>query len=222
MGVIQRSVLAAGAVIFSTTIASATTVGYTEGARPLVAGTTAVADNADDSLPGYNLGTLSTSGVDTIDLFGRIETAHDIYWFKATAPFRVDFIFGGYDLAAGGHVSASGFLADPTVGGDPGNTSEFKLRITAPGDTPLGDVIYTTPYIIGPSFIFSATDTGTYRFRIDGGVDSDPGGAAYYDIRISAAATPLPAALPMFATGFGLGMGMLGWCRKRKARAAAA
>jgi hypothetical protein len=32
------------------------------------------------------------------------------------------------------------------------------------------------------------------------------------------AATPLPAALPLFATGLG-GLGLLGWHRKRKARA---
>ena len=222
MGIIQGSIVAVGGLIFSATIASATTVGFTEGARPLVAGTVAVADNADDSLPGFNLGALSASGLNTINLYGRIETAHDIFQFQATSPFRVDFIFGGYDLAVGGHVSQSGFVADPTVSGDPGNTAEFKLRITAPGDTALGDVIYTTPYTSGNSFIFSATGTGTYRFRIDGGIEDDLGGAAYYDIRISAATTPLPAALPVFATGIGLGMGMLGWCRKRKAQAAAA
>jgi hypothetical protein len=33
-------------------------------------------------------------------------------------------------------------------------------------------------------------------------------------------ATPLPAALPLFATGLG-GLGLLGWRRKRKAQAAA-
>jgi hypothetical protein len=33
-------------------------------------------------------------------------------------------------------------------------------------------------------------------------------------------ATPLPAALPLFATGLG-GLGLLGWRRKRKARARA-
>ena len=33
-------------------------------------------------------------------------------------------------------------------------------------------------------------------------------------------ATPLPAALPLFATGLG-GLGLLGWRRKRKAEAAA-
>ena len=36
----------------------------------------------------------------------------------------------------------------------------------------------------------------------------------------SAVTTPLPAALPLFATGLGV-LGLLGWRRKRKAQAAA-
>lgn len=217
MRIVRAIILGAAGVFISAGIACATTIGFTEGARPLVAGTTAVADNADDSLPGFNFGsTLSATGVDTINLFGRIETAHDIFQFQldASSPFTVSFIFGGYDLAAGGHVSTSGFVVDPTVAGDPGNTSEFKLRITSPGDTPLGDVFFSTPYTSGNPFIFGATAPGTYRFRIDGGVGG-PGGAAFYDIRISAATTPLPAALPIFGTGLGLGLGLLGWRKRR-------
>jgi hypothetical protein len=38
---------------------------------------------------------------------------------------------------------------------------------------------------------------------------------------LGATATPLPAALPLFASGLG-GLGFLGWCRKRKATALAA
>ncbi len=220
MRIIQSSFLASGGLIFYAAVASAATLGYTEGARSLVAATVAVADNADDSLPGFNLGTLSASGVDTINLFGRIETAHDIFQFQATSPFTVEFIFGGYDLAAGGHVGQSGFVPDPTVSGDPGNTSDFKLRITEPSDALLGDVIYTTPYTSGDPFIFGATATGTYRFRIDGGVDQELGGPAYYDIRISAAATPLPATLPLFAGGLSA-IGLLGWRRKKRTAALA-
>jgi hypothetical protein len=37
----------------------------------------------------------------------------------------------------------------------------------------------------------------------------------------ASAVTPIPAALPLFATGLGV-MGLLGWRRKRKATAAAA
>jgi hypothetical protein len=36
---------------------------------------------------------------------------------------------------------------------------------------------------------------------------------------VTAAATPLPAALPLFATGIG-GLGLLGWRKMRKAPAA--
>lgn len=218
MRIIPGFLLALAVVSFSAASACATTVGFTEGARPLVAGTTAVADNADDSLPGFDLGALSASGLTTINLFGRIETAHDIYQFTTTSPFRVDFIFGGYNLQAGGYVSASGFVADPSGGT---NTSDFLLRITAPGNTPLGEMIYTTPYTSGNSFIFSATAPGTYRFRINGAddgvvTDSVAGDPAYYDIRIEV--TPVPAALPIFATGLSIGLGVLGW-RNRRQRA---
>ena len=37
---------------------------------------------------------------------------------------------------------------------------------------------------------------------------------------LAISSTPLPAALPLFATGFGA-LGLLGWRRKRKAQAAA-
>jgi len=38
------------------------------------------------------------------------------------------------------------------------------------------------------------------------------------DIGRTASRPALPAALPLFATGIG-GLGLLGWCRKRKAQA---
>jgi hypothetical protein len=44
--------------------------------------------------------------------------------------------------------------------------------------------------------------------------------AAYDVLGAPASATPLPAALPLFASGLGV-MGLLGWRRKRKAQAAA-
>jgi hypothetical protein len=42
---------------------------------------------------------------------------------------------------------------------------------------------------------------------------------AFFD-SIDPILTPLPAALPLFATGL-IGLGLLGWRRKRKAQAAA-
>ena len=53
-------------------------------------------------------------------------------------------------------------------------------------------------------------DIGTY-FGLDAGV---------LQVASDVGDTPLPAALPLFATGLGA-MGLLGWRRKRKAQAAA-
>ena len=41
-----------------------------------------------------------------------------------------------------------------------------------------------------------------------------------FDYAVADTATPLPAALPLFATGLGA-LGLLGWRRKRKAHVAA-
>jgi hypothetical protein len=68
----------------------------------------------------------------------------------------------------------------------------------------------------------SVIDTTSFTTRCiqdskdSGEVDGNPGTWA---IGATAAATPLPAALPLFATGIGA-LGLLGWRRKRKARAA--
>ena len=42
-----------------------------------------------------------------------------------------------------------------------------------------------------------------------------------FDVTLASSSTPLPAALPLFATGLGA-LGLLGWRRKRKATAALA
>ena len=52
------------------------------------------------------------------------------------------------------------------------------------------------------------------------GVDAASGPSGSWSDDIPPVATPLPAALPLFATGLGV-LGLLGWRRKRKAQAAA-
>jgi hypothetical protein len=52
----------------------------------------------------------------------------------------------------------------------------------------------------------------------DGGIVSVPGERGLASLAGTAVLTPLPAALPLFATGIG-GLGLLGWRRKRKAQA---
>jgi hypothetical protein len=64
---------------------------------------------------------------------------------------------------------------------------------------------------IDPYFEFApGFDPSGYSFIFSDGVGNGP----------AASATPLPAALPLFATGLGA-MGLLGWRRKRKAQATA-
>jgi hypothetical protein len=75
---------------------------------------------------------------------------------------------------------------------------------------------------------FLATDGGGFQFshlQIDGElIDTDGNIQLVSNSIITANApftpTPLPAALPLFATGLG-GLGLLGWRRKRKAQASA-
>jgi hypothetical protein len=60
-------------------------------------------------------------------------------------------------------------------------------------------------YLFGP-------DIGSGNFQISEGIL----GGAYGNLQIeTVAATPLPAALPLFATGLGV-IGLFGWRKKRK------
>jgi hypothetical protein len=71
---------------------------------------------------------------------------------------------------------------------------------------------------IGTSQLLSITlgSSGGYSFT-----DNAPGGAAFDTIgSVSISATPLPAALPLFASGLAAA-GLIGWRRKRKAALAA-
>jgi hypothetical protein len=72
------------------------------------------------------------------------------------------------------------------------------------------------------SGMFTADSTST-RLTINNTVGGFNGGIYLDDVSVDPAnvgATPLPAALPLFATGIG-GLGLLGWRRKRKAQAVA-
>jgi hypothetical protein len=76
------------------------------------------------------------------------------------------------------------------------------------------------------SFTFVPTHdfTGTVTFLVEGSLTNPVSSSFTNTVTDSivvtgpTSATPLPAALPLFATGIG-GLGLLGWRRKRKARA---
>ncbi len=199
------------ALALSAATASAMTVGFTEGKRDRVLDTTVVnPTDATNSPPGFPLTPdLGFGGTEArhIELFGRIVGAVDVFEFTSTTSFVINFIFGGYDLHGGGSVATSGFIRE----GNNNNTSDFELGVLNPNLSILQSVALTTNITSaaqngGNSEIF-AGGPGTFQLLLDG-----TGGAALYDIRISA--VPLPAALPLFAGALGL-IGLLGWRRKR-------
>ena len=97
----------------------------------------------------------------------------------------------------------------PVTAGDRNNVTEFLLRGTG-GLIPEGTRI----------LLFTLTSTrsqGTYN---DGYADNLSFVATCSNNDCAVTATPLPAALPLFATGVGV-LGLFGWRRKRKAQATA-
>jgi hypothetical protein len=68
------------------------------------------------------------------------------------------------------------------------------------------------PNTTGPGDIISISSTVAFQSAI---LTNDTGGFEVADISATLIATPLPAALPLFATGLGA-LGLLGWRRKRR------
>jgi hypothetical protein len=110
---------------------------------------------------------------------------------SAYAPFAAgELVVGGSSDGAAGVVLESG-------------NADFYLQILTFTTTPTFQQLgYVTE---GGSYFYSALGTGA---------------GSSVTVTPVVSATPLPAALPLFATGLGA-LGLLGWRRKRKAQAAA-
>jgi hypothetical protein len=126
-------------------------------------------------------------------------------------------------------ISLSGpvqvFLSGYTTGdiGGPFNTQMLSLTLQSASGILLQE--NPTQSSTGQTTI---TDLGSGKFRIDSFFDvftelSLDGGKTFIpsvgSTRVNLTNTPLPGALPLFATGLGA-LGLLGWRRKRKAQAA--
>ncbi len=128
-----------------------------------------------------------------------------------------------YDLVAGLNLvnNANVSTTDPTL---PGVTGLFGLT----GEVVNGQVeLFATSYglnELSPSYLYEITDTlSDTTIAQASGESFNTLYSAPSDISIRGVAfapTPLPATLPLFASGAGL-IGLLGWRRKRKAQAAA-
>ena len=97
-----------------------------------------------------------------------------------------------------------------------GNCGFFGTTNLAPGQTLSGFLVQDTSLSAMTSVQWTVfAEGGTYTGS-DNINPNNPGNPGF----TGTATTPLPAALPLFATGLG-GLGLLGWRRKRKAQAVA-
>jgi hypothetical protein len=108
----------------------------------------------------------------------------------------------GIDTASSGSGDTVGLIPPNGIGADGIIVPSGYVSDTALSDSS----IYA-----GANFVILGVTPGTYKWTWGPGADQS------FTLQIG---TPLPATLPLFATGIG-GLGLLGWRRKRKAEAVA-
>lgn len=148
--------------------------------------------------------------VETITGSFTFDTATDLesnvsITLTGLSPFAGTYIDNSTDRS---QLQADGLAADAcgTTGGHGGGGNSLCLRFTNPLSGGPTDPLSFVGYVAAGFPNDPATDFGT---SVVG--SASPG----------VATTPLPAALPLFATGLGA-MGLFGWRRKRKSAAAIA
>ncbi|WP_299471639.1 hypothetical protein [uncultured Roseibium sp.] len=196
---------AAFLAVMITGSASAMSVGYTEGVRNLVAGTSpTIPTDSSSGPPGFDLGTLGFGATEfsQINIHGRIVGATDFFSFSANSRFRVEFIFGDIALDNGGTITG-GFVQE----GGTGNSSNFVLDLSGASQS----MVFSTNITGGNPLIFNGIAGSPYTFSVQNGPNNNPSAAATYDIRLTA--VPIPAALPLLVGGLGL-LGYMGYRRK--------
>jgi len=139
------------------------------------------------------------------------------------------------------NVSGTGALSSTDLGGPwrwiEGTNGTINYVIIGESVPPahdninIGDPDLTFPYLVPGVFPGTDASLGCYQaptqcdslfvYHMPMGGDFQPGAALSGQVTVGTAVTPLPAALPLFATGLGA-LGLLGWRRKRKAAALAA
>ncbi len=140
------------------------------------------------------------------------------------APYYTGVMLEPYiDTARYFASSTPTFVTDMTTinWGDSTSSSDSPFALTLGTSVienlPLLSHIYSSPGI------FTVTITDDWSVMIGGavGADTEMTTETLTVLSSTTSATPLPAALPLFATGLG-GLGLFGWRRKRKNAAAVA
>lgn len=151
-----------------------------------------VGGNSGDSVPILITTDLLTSGI-----YPQYGGASFSVWNGTTS------VIGRTVCTYSSDCSATSFSGTFSLSATAGTQYKIHLAATAEGIDAFASV---DPYIfIDPAFVNAAN----YQIDVSDGVGNAP------------AATPLPATLPLFATGLGA-LGLLGWRRKKQAQANAA
>lgn len=137
--------------------------------------------------------------------FSPYSGAQDGTFYVTAGPVgSLGFLSQTFADVAGEPLVISGWLN--AVGDDP---SEFTVSFNG---TPLVDLLDPNTSGVWQQGSFNVTATGSDTLTI--GFQDDPAWIAFDNLSVTSA-TPLPAALPLFASGLGA-LGLLGWRRKRK------
>jgi hypothetical protein len=121
------------------------------------------------------------------------------------------------DTASTPFWSAAFLTAAPSTSGST-NYGDFTANVLAPGN--ITDTSLWTVGINPGDFPVSLIINSQFSGYCPGGAGGcfPPNATFSYNFTPNSVAAPLPAALPLFASGLGL-MGWMGWRRKRKAAA---
>jgi hypothetical protein len=184
---------AAAALLFANTPAKAAVFGFTFGTNADGAFETGAASPTD---PGYDLVT-------------------DLIFFHLSGTDDFGKTVSLTNLLGSGFAPGAAF--DPT-------TDAFLNHNEGGTSTALGSFQLNPGFISVNPFSFSQ-GSNSLEITLQGGNDVESGGrlvitgGAPTTLSAPLSATPLPAALPLFATGLGA-LGLLGWRRRRKSQLA--
>ena len=115
-------------------------------------------------------------------------------------------------------LKRNGAVEPFTLGTFTGTAPTNVNSVLTPGAGPGGTVGYITDFSFGTAYLYYAFGASTVAFA-QGNTDQELSAVGDFGPQGEIGQTPLPAALPLFASGLGA-MGLLGWRRKRKAQAA--
>ncbi len=148
----------------------------------------------------------------TFGASGSLQTDASGVVTLSNVHFTMTYDLGDFTGFSGGDLAFNGTI-DPPLGGS----------LSADGSIGFLSVSLFLPVPLGWSSGTANLDSSTFTLAFDIAGTTGTSGHDLLGATISlqapiAAATPLPAALPLFATGLGA-LGLLGWRRKKKATA---